>query len=194
MIYNGVEINTKIKDKRFIGDRFILTLGALDKRKNTELLIKSYLNSHLRKNGIKLKIVGLQDIGLFCRKFKLDEAVLRKSGIEMFEYIDDNDLHILYQKCLAFLYISLGEGFGLPIIEAQLLGAKVITSDCTSCAEVSGPSATLVNPKSVSQITSVLNGIPFSETTNHPLDVEWLKRFAWENIIYQYLNVYEKKN
>ena len=194
VIFNGVEINTNIVNRSLNDDRFILTLGALDKRKNTALSIKSYLESNLFKNNVTLKVVGLQNIELFCRKFGFNKCELRKSGVEMFEYVDENQLHNLYKKCLAFLYISLGEGFGLPIVEAQLYDAQVIASDSTSCVEVAGPSAKLVDPESVSQVTTALNSILIREATNHLSDTEWLKRFQWRNIIYQYMDIYEKKN
>lgn len=194
VIYNGVEINTNIVERNLDDDKFILTLGALDKRKNTALSIKSYLESDLLRNNVTLKVVGLQDIKIFCRKFGFNQCELRKSGIEMFEYVDDNQLHNLYRKCSAFLYISLGEGFGLPIIEAQLYGAQVIASESTSCAEVAAPSAMLVDPESISQVTNALNSSLSREANDQLADTVWLKRFQWQNIIHQYMDIYEKKN
>src|SRR4029079_17132859 len=80
------------------------------------------------------------------RKPELSGRVIRLG------YVDDPALHWLYQNCHSFLYPSLFEGFGLPVVEALSQGAAVVTSRATSLPEVAGPAALYVDAEDASDI------------------------------------------
>lgn len=77
-----------------------------------------------------------------------------KPYVQTLGYVDDPTLHWLYKNCWAFIYPSLYEGFGLPVLEAMSLGAAVITSNTTSLPEVGGDAVYYVDPNSEAEIAA----------------------------------------
>lgn len=194
-IYNGIFISKYNKipltSEEFMTNNFILVLGAMDERKNTWNMIKSYMNSRLIDKNIKLKVVGVQSIKKFCKKYSVSNEQLRNNGIYLSTYVPDDTLIKLYQRCKVFMYVSLNEGFGLPIIEALISGARVITSNTTSCKEIAGSHAVLVNPKNIKEITKALINVTLDPTFIKKNNQSWFEQFKWESIILEYLSQYE---
>lgn len=125
---------------------FWLCVGTLEPRKNHLGLLRAYAK-HKAKVGKTFPLVHAGGPGWLMEDFK---EHIRKLGLQddvtLLGYVDDNALQWLYQNCLAFLYPSFFEGFGLPVLEAMSLGAAVITSNTTSLPEVAGDAALLVDP------------------------------------------------
>ena len=161
--------------------RILLSLGSLEPRKNLAALLRAWaaLSPALRGDAV-LVLVGKQG----------DPAVFKGVGIESIPpgvlftgYLDDEDLPTIYSAASAFIYPSLYEGFGLPVLEAMSCGTPVVTSNLSSLPEVAGDSAQLVNPRSVDEIHAAL--LRCLE------DASWLKyaavagleqagRFSWD--------------
>src|SRR5205823_13487978 len=74
-------------------------------------------------------------------------------------YVSDEELVELYRRCAVFCYPSLGEGFGLPVLEAMALGAPVVTSGISSLPEVGGDAAEYVDPFDVESIAAGLRRV-----------------------------------
>jgi len=125
---------------------FILALGALDPRKNTAMILKSF--SILKKNyasDIKLVVVGLSIQAInFFHKLAVDLGISKE--VELVGFINEDELVVLYNAAEMLVYPSLYEGFGLPVLEAMICATPVITSTCGSIPEIAGDAALMVNP------------------------------------------------
>ncbi len=139
-----------IKKKYKIKGEYILSVGTLEPRKNIKSVIKAF--NELKKSNLKLVLVGKLGWGGDIKKIteKID------SGVVVTGFIPDEDLAPLYQGAHCFVYPSLYEGFGLPVLEAMASGTPVITSNVSSLLEIAGEAALLVDPKKTSEITKAL--------------------------------------
>jgi glycosyltransferase involved in cell wall biosynthesis len=97
--------------------------------------------------------------------------------------VDEDDLPKIYNLADLLLFPSLYEGFGLPILEAQACGCPVLTSNVTSCPEVAGDGAHIVDPYSVDEIRDGILKIIKDNNYKEQLikkGFENIKRFSWE--------------
>jgi glycosyltransferase involved in cell wall biosynthesis len=111
----------------------------------------------------------------------LDEVALRQDAV-LLGYVDDEALQWLYQNCFAFVYPSLFEGFGLPVLEAMSLGAPVVTSDTTSLPEIVGAAGLLVNPLEEEDISQAMLKLSTGQVSREALKEMALRRsgaFSW---------------
>jgi glycosyltransferase involved in cell wall biosynthesis len=137
-------------------DRFWLSVGTLEPRKNHRRLLRAY--ARLRDeggDGLPLVLAGARGWLMDDFLVELDALGLRQQVL-LLGYVDDAALHWLYSSCFAFLYVSLFEGFGLPVLEAMSCGAAVITSDRSSLPEVAGDAGLLVDPDDEAAISTAM--------------------------------------
>jgi len=144
---------------RGIEGPYILAVGTIEPRKNLANLIKAFhqVASGGRYKG-KLVIIGMKgwmesDIGALVDKLGLQQSV------EFLGYVTDVELRYFYGKADVFVFPSLYEGFGFPIIESFCCGAPVITSNISSCPEVAGDAAVLIDPKDPSKIAGAIESV-----------------------------------
>lgn len=105
------------------------------------------------------------------------------------------DIIPLYQGSMGFLFPSLHETFGMPIIEAMACGCPVITSDRSACVEVAGDAAVLVDPYSVRQIRSAILQVSQNPELRSKLRARGLRRaqdFSWVKSAEEHLNVFQQ--
>ena len=98
-------------------------------------------------------------------------------------YVTDEELAWLYRNCFAFLYPSLFEGFGMPVLEALTLGAPVICSNTTSLPEVAGDAALLVDPLDAPAIAAAMQRLASGEVSREALKQKGeiqSRRFSWQ--------------
>ncbi|MDW6091563.1 glycosyltransferase [Vibrio rhizosphaerae] len=133
-----------------ITNEFVLYSGAADERKNLKKLISAF--SKL-ENNIDLVLVGryskfeISDLKSYCNTIKLDIKRVVFTG-----YLSNQELACLYNACKAFVFPSLEEGFGLPVLEALSCGAPVICSNTSSLPEVIGNIEAMFDPNSEEDI------------------------------------------
>lgn len=169
IIYNGVSevfveaskkkcyvLEDRIRKKYDLPDDYIMCLCTLEPRKNIDLLVKSYID--LRKqNKINTKLV------LVGRKgWKVDQLLDGISNkfsndIIVTGFVDDEDLPQIYIGSKCFVFPSLYEGFGIPVLEAMALGVPVITSDTSSLPEVVGKSGILFSNNNKNDLELKIN-------------------------------------
>ena len=147
VIYNGVseifkrdvsqEECEKLRHKLNLHEKYILNLSNMKKHKNIETLIEAY--SKLRKKGIEQKLLlagggkeRVKELKIYAERFNVNENVV------FLQNIDFEDLPVLYRICDVFVFPSLYEGFGLPLVEAMASGVPVVTSNVSSMPEVVG--------------------------------------------------------
>lgn len=159
-------------------EKYILTVGRIEPRKNVGLLAEAFQMADLE--GVKLKIVGSFDP-------EFEKSQIMGSGVEIISGLDDGKLIELYRKASLFVYPSAAEGFGLPLLDAVLFGLPVISSDQTSLPEVGGKHATYFNPTTPDS-TALLANLLRGHFTNRPLPhatpierQEHAKNFSWDN-------------
>ncbi len=159
---------------------FVLAVGTLEPRKNLPRLVAAYstLDRELQARH-PLVVVG----ALGWRTGETLEA-LRGLGdrCTMLGYVSDTVLAELYRRCAVFCYPSLGEGFGLPVLEAMAAGAAVLTSQISSLPEVGGDAVAYVDPHDVSSIASGLRAL--LENDAHRAELakrgsERAREFSW---------------
>lgn len=186
-----------IKNKFKIENKFIFYIGTLEPRKNLAAAIRAFDNL-LNKNYQKYK--DYQFIIAGAKGWKYDdifEAIKNsKSGhVRYINYVSHKEKVALLQEASCFVFPSLWEGFGLPVLEAMSLGTPVITSNLSSLPEVAGKAALLVNPRKVNELQKALEKILSSTKIQKSLSQKGRKqsrKFSWKKCARQTLKIYEK--
>lgn len=205
VLYNGVGAHFRkitdpseleqVRKKYHLPEKFIMFLGNTDPKKNTENTLKAYAILS-KKTAFQYKLL----LGDLDQQFV--KNILDRNGLpEIFEhihftgYIRNTDLPAIITQAEAFLYPSLRESFGIPIIESMACGTPVITSNVTSMPEVAGDSAILVNPEKPEEIADAVLRIlndPSLRTQCINKGIERAKAFNWENSAVQLLQHYKE--
>ena len=135
---------------------YILAFGSLEKRKNTLRVIKAYekLPEQIKKS-YQLVLFGFRGYDGSEVEHYL-QVNRRNLDIKILGFVSEKEKNTLYQQCEFFVFPSLSEGFGIPVLEAYANQAAVITSNTTSLPEVAGDAAVLVNPESIEAICSAM--------------------------------------
>ncbi len=148
-------VNT-IRGKYSNGKPYFVFVGALHPRKNIINLFKAFDIFKLNDNQeIKLVIVG-ERFYWDKKTNKVYNSLRFKGDIVFTGRLSQAELRDVMASALALTYVSLFEGFGIPIVEAMSCGVPVITSNTTSMPEVAGDAALIVNPNSVDDIAGAM--------------------------------------
>lgn len=181
------EENKRILKKYNLNLGFLLSVGTLEPRKNIIFLIRAYLKSKIKE---KLVLVGKWG----WERGELSELINKNKGrIITTGYIDEEDLAILYKEARCFIYPSLYEGFGLPVLEAMQSGTPVISSNTSSLPEVGGRAVLYMNPNNLDSLISALRRIKDQELRVNlkELGFKQARKFSWKesamklNLLYQ---------
>ena len=153
--YHQLSSSTKelLENLRVFTDGFILYVGNRRMHKNLELLVDCYQNSGTEKFLI-LCGVSIQSGTMALSNFQnLPKKVI------CLERVSDEDLFWMYENCAAFVFPSKYEGFGLPILEASLLGAPVISSNAGALKEFDDLNVHFFDPNDGHALTDFINRI-----------------------------------
>ncbi|MCP3937146.1 MAG: glycosyltransferase family 4 protein [Actinomycetia bacterium] len=142
-----------------IDSPFLLSVGTAEPRKNLARLLQAFEMSELWRTGMTLVLAGPEGWQVELGDLFDSLANEVRSSIVAVGQVSDSELAALYRGCAGFVYPSLLEGFGLPVLEALVAGAPVVTSATTATAEVAGEAALLVNPESVEEIAEAMRDI-----------------------------------
>ena len=202
MIYNGYnEWFKPVLDKHQVYKKYIdepgyfFFLGNTDPKKNTERTLIAY-SQYLERSEVKRKLL-MADLD----KDFLDGIIERnrieniKNMIVMPGYIVNRDLPYIYNNAFAFLYTSLRESFGIPLLEAMACGTPVITSNTSSMPEIGGEEAILINPENPEEITEMmllLETDTFYYQKQKEYGIERAQLFSWKKTAVQLLTLYKE--
>ncbi len=205
-IYNGFnnhftmmeDVDYSVTKKYIDSEKYLFFLGNTDPKKNLERTIDAYniYNSRSTKK-LPLLIADL-DNKILDSLLKDKDLEYLKSQITCVKYIDNKDLTYIYNKASIFLYPSLRESFGIPILESMACGTPVIAGNTSSMPEVIGDNGILADPFNSEDIASK---ILLLENNNDLYDkirsygLERVKSFSWkntaENLIKVYTSIYD---
>lgn len=188
------ECQEEVGRKYSIHAPFLLYVGRLQERKNLRRLLSGY--ARLRTEGAeeKLVLVGQKDWMLENIQSHVESLGLQDS-LKFTGYVPSQDLPVLYNAAEAFVYPSIFEGFGLPVIEAMACGAPVLTSFGSSLEEVAGNAAILVDPMSEESIARGLGRLVGDRDLRARLGAAGLARsasFSFKRAAEQTIEVYER--
>lgn len=138
---------------------FIFAFGSRDPRKNLDGLLRGYHQYRaLTETPLPLVLAGLKANVVAEKLYAMGQPALA-DHIHFPGYIPDADLPAVYALADVFLYPSLQEGFGLPVLEAMASGIPVVTSNTSSLPEVAGDAALLIDPRDADAIGRVLHQV-----------------------------------
>jgi glycosyltransferase involved in cell wall biosynthesis len=158
---------------------YVLYPGNRRNYKNLDRLLTAYAQSALPGKGIHLVLTGNADQHLSA----LAERLSIQPFLKFVGRVADEDMPRLYRGSLFVAFISLYEGFGLPIIEAMASRVPVLTSTVSAMPEVAGNAALLVDPLSVPDIRVAMNRLAEEPALRKDLvgaGIERAKRFSWD--------------
>lgn len=183
----------RVQEKYKLPERFILWVGGYRRHKNVEFLCKAFAVAK-KQGGLPHKLV-LCGPGLSAERAIKTILEKHKSDIMVIGPVGDDELPVLYSMADVFVFPSLYEGFGLPVLEATASGVPVITSNISSLPEVAGDAAILVNPLDVDEIAHALIKVCTDDELRETLVVKGLeraRRFSWENTARKTLELFMK--
>ncbi len=183
-----------LRTKYGLSGRVILFVGLIEPRKNLVRLIRAYARLKSLQPDSCLVLAGNQGWG--------HEAVFRaasesglKDGVFFPGFIPDRELPSLYNLADVFVYPSLYEGFGLPVLEAMSCGTPVVTSSVSSMPEIAGEAALLVDPHDIDGIAQALERVLADRTLRERMAEEGIRRtqpFTWGRTARETLATYEE--
>ncbi len=176
-------------------DAFLMFLGNKAPKKNTRNVILAYLAYCSATNDpLPLVVLDYQKVLLEALLYRLDKHSMIRHFIFP-GYIHSDDMPLMYQCATAFLYPSLRESFGLPILESMAGGTPVITSSTSSMPEVAGDAAVLVDPfntKSIAEgIGSLVSDMELMAKLRQK-GFERVKLYSWERSARALMDVYDQ--
>ena len=201
MIYNGYnQWFRPVEDTELIYQQYIeepgyfFFLGNTDPKKNTERTLIAY-SKYLELSDVKRKLLMADlDRGYLEEIINRNDIGNIRDHIVMPGYIKNADLPFIYNNAFAFLYTSLRESFGIPLLEAMACGTPVITSNTSSMPEIGGPEVIMVNPQNTQEITEKMLLLEKDEALyqkQKEMGIIRAQQFSWKYTAEQLLTVYE---
>jgi glycosyltransferase involved in cell wall biosynthesis len=186
----------RVREKYGIASPFFLFVGALEPRKNLSCLLRAFsffLKARQGERQFRLVLAGpggpaFAELQQIAQKLDISEHV------QFLGYIPDDDIPSLYSAAHAFVFPSLGEGFGLPIVEAMACGTPVVTSNVSSIPEVAGDAAVLVDPEDVQALARAMERVAFDDDLRRHLIKKGVERaalFTWPRAAQETEQLYE---
>lgn len=206
-VYNGVSEHFKpikdnvelqrVKIKYNLPEHYFFFLGNTDPKKNTKGTLKAF-SDYLKLTNSDMKLVMLDYDRTELEKLlsEIDDKSLI-SSIFLTGYVANTDLPAIYSQCQVFLYPSLRESFGIPMLEAMACGIPVITSNTSSMPEVAGSAAFIIDPYKPTEITDALIQITSKPELRKQLIDKGLQqaaKFSWKAMAKDVLKLYEQTN
>ncbi|MBL8166155.1 MAG: glycosyltransferase family 4 protein [Anaerolineae bacterium] len=195
----GAEGDAAVRAKYNLPDQYVLYLGGFDIRKQVNQLLLAY--TYVRQaegDDYPLVIAGREpawgsamfpDLRRYAAELKLDDAV------QWIGYVDEADKPALYRMASVFVYPSIYEGFGLPLLEAMACGTPVVANEVSSLPEIAGDGAYLVRSGDERAMAGAIIALLGQQPLREALINQGLARatnFSWRKTARETLAVYER--
>lgn len=195
VIHNGYseKLYKKCKDQDFVSGvlkkygiqkPYFLYIGRIEKKKNIAALIEAFaiMRDNAENKKIKLVLIGsasygFDEVNYMIREFALEHEVIIPG------WVNEGDVPAIYSEALAFVFPSVYEGFGIPLLQAMSCGTPIIASNVASIPEVVGDAALLFNPHYVKSIAKAMTDIVNDEALREQLIIKGktrVKNFSWQ--------------
>lgn len=202
-VYNGVSRHfrpvtdekelERVALKYRLPGRFLFFLGNTDPKKNTRGVLRAFAGYRASSgDDISLVMPDYPEEALAAMLKEIGSPGLREH-ILLTGYIANTDLPGIISRSSLFLYPSLRESFGIPILEGMACGVPVVTSNTSSMPEIAGDAALLVDPNNPGEIAGAIGRLLSDKELYGSLSqkgIEQAARFSWENMAQQVLNHY----
>jgi len=205
VVYNGVSAQFKpventnilmrVAKKYCLPEKFLLFVGLFSPRKNIAGILRAF---SILKNEYQIphRLVMVGEKGW---RYRADLELVQSFGLEKQVFfpgfVEDEDLPAVYNLADVFVFPSLYEGFGLPVLEAMACGIPVVTSNISALPEVVGKAGILVNPHEPEEIATGIHRLISNKKLSSELAKAGLKRsrhFLWENAARELLKVFRE--
>jgi glycosyltransferase involved in cell wall biosynthesis len=186
----GENKKAEIVMKYLIPDKFILYVGTIEERKNLLNILKALQNS---KINFPLIVIGRQTgyfntVNDYINKHKI-------KNVFFLHNVPNDDLPAFYQQAIMFIYPSLFEGFGIPILEALTSKTPVITTRGGCFSEAGGKSSLYVDPENIDELSHAISSVLENETLRNNMIIDGFihaQQFKRDKIASNILAVYDK--
>lgn len=185
----------RIKEKYHLPDRYFFFLGNTDPKKNTRGVLQAF-SDFMKQSNVDYKLVMLDYDRNELEKLVIgigDPGLVNR--IVLTGYVVNTELPGIYAQCDLFLYPSLRESFGIPMLEAMGCGAPVITSNTSSMPEVAGNAALIIDPYKPEEITLAMVQLLADEDLRKDLIAKGFAqaaKFSWKAMAEQFLEIYRE--
>ena len=204
-IYNGVgeyfkeitdkAVLSKVRQKYNLPQKFFFFLGNTDPKKNTQGVLQAYSDYVKQKgNEVKLLMLDYDESELMNLLNQIGNTDLRED-IYLAGYVVNTDLPAIYNMAELFLYPSMRESFGIPMLEAMACGTPVITSNTSSMPEVASDAAKIINPSFPNEITKAIVELMENENLRlHYIELgkQRAQKFSWKAMAEENLKLYKE--
>jgi glycosyltransferase involved in cell wall biosynthesis len=172
-------------------------VSSNDRRKNLPHLVRSFSKFVLQEKppDLSLVLTGNSTHGRFTVDELNIEGAVKKRVFVTDRHIDDEDLSAIYSHSLCFFFMSLYEGFGLPVLEAMQCGTPVVTSNTTSLPEVVGDAGITVSPTDEDALCAAMNEIYHDTELRDRYSeagLERAKQFSWQRCAEEYASIFKR--
>lgn len=193
VVYHGSSFKARLDDLKAVQtpEKYLLFVGDREKYKNFKRFLKASCKLLKEDDGLFLICAGSRPFNpeevALIEKLELKEKVLK--------YPAENDtLSYLYGHALAFVFPSLYEGFGFPVLESMQCGCPAIISNTSCFPEVGGDAVAYFDPTDEQDISSTIKGVIYNSDKRQKLiqaGYENINRFTWDDTAGKTLKVYE---
>jgi len=195
-IYKKIIDQEKIKNtinKYGIKKPYLFYVGRLERKKNTPQLIEAFALLKEKNKNIKHKLVlvgdasfGYDEVKYTINEYALDEDVIMPG------WIAEEDMPYLYNGADAFIFPSLYEGFGIPLLQAMACGVPIASSYISSIPEITGDTSLFFNPNNIISMTDAIERIITDNSLREELTkkgYERIKLFSWKKCAQETLEI-----
>ncbi len=191
----NAETKSRVKHKYSLPDEYILYLGTLEPRKNISTLIKAFIKLKKEKKITEKLVIAGKKGWNYENIYKIIYKNNFENEIIFTGYVDENEKPAIYQMSKLFVFPSLYEGFGIPVLESMASGVPVIVSNTSSLPEVVEDAGILVDPQKVEDIEISIYKVLTNEKLRTELiekGLEQSKKFTWETSASKLYKIYDK--
>lgn len=171
-------IIARTRERLRLPPRYVLSVGSIAPRKNLARLLAAWQQLPADEWGLSLLLVGASG-----KAFKPVDVACDDPSVVMTGYVDDEHLPALYSGAELFVFPSIYEGFGLPVLEAMACGTPVVCANSSALPEVAGDAAVLVDPWDPASIAEGIQFVLNDRVLREDLTQRGLaraRRFTWE--------------
>lgn len=182
----------RIKHKYNINTAYLLFLGTIEPRKNIPNLIIAF-NKFVKEQGNYQLVIAGKKGWYYSRIFELVDKMSLQDKVQFVGFIEEEDKPFLIVGAKVFIYPSLYEGFGIPVLEAISCGVPTVTSNISSMPEIVADAALLIDPLDTEAIYTAIKKLTGDDNLRRELrqkSIVQAAKFSWDNTAGQTVEVY----